>query len=77
MADAPADPIAAWAAADPDAIAVIEWPERARWAMPDEYLLVVLTHMTDEKRNVQLSPHGACYAELIRRLRKEASGGRA
>jgi tRNA threonylcarbamoyladenosine biosynthesis protein TsaE len=61
---------------DPDAIAVIEWPERARWAMPEEYLLVELTHMADEKRNLRLVPRGECYAELIRRFRKEASGGR-
>lgn len=61
---------------DPDGVAVVEWPERARRELPEEYLLVELSHMTDAKRNVRLAPYGGCYAELVRRFRKEASGGR-
>lgn len=62
---------------DPDGIAVIEWPERARWAMPDAFLLVDLRSMADTKRAVRLEPHGGCYADVVRRFRTEVGGGRA
>jgi tRNA threonylcarbamoyladenosine biosynthesis protein TsaE len=61
---------------DPDAITVIEWPERARALMPDAYLLVDMQLLADTKRNLRLSPAGACYRELVEQFRTEVLGNR-
>jgi tRNA threonylcarbamoyladenosine biosynthesis protein TsaE len=60
----------------PDALAVIEWPERTRDALPAEYLLVEMQYVADTKRQLRLIPHGAHYTELVERLRNEVAGVR-
>ncbi len=61
---------------DPGAITVIEWPERARQAMPESYLLVDLQYVAHSKRNVRMTPVGDGYSDVIKRLRAEVTGQR-
>lgn len=61
---------------DPDGITVIEWPERGRDWLPKEYLLIDLQTIAESKRNLRMTPHGACYADLIKRFRAEVLGNR-
>ena len=60
----------------PDAIVVIEWPDRAREAMPDEYMLVEMQYVADAKRQLRIIPHGARYVALVERFRAEVAGNR-
>lgn len=41
---------------DPDAITLIEWPERAEGALPDAYLLVELETTGPDRRSIRLRP---------------------
>jgi tRNA threonylcarbamoyladenosine biosynthesis protein TsaE len=43
---------------DPDAITLIEWPERAEGALPDIYLLIELDPSGPDRRSIRLSPVG-------------------
>jgi len=61
---------------DPDGLVVIEWPERARDAMPPEHLLVELEPVADSKRSIRMTPSGSRYLPIIERLRAEVTGGR-
>lgn len=61
---------------DPDAITVIEWPERARGVMPEQYLLVELLPVADQKRSIRLTPVGEAAREVVRRFRAEVASGR-
>lgn len=61
---------------DPDGITVIEWPERGRDWLPKEYLLIDLQTVADSKRNLRMTPRGACYVELVKRFRAEVLGNR-
>lgn len=61
---------------DPDAVTVIEWPERGRDWLPEEYLLIDLQTVAESKRNLRMIPRGACYAGLIKRFRAEVLGSR-
>jgi tRNA threonylcarbamoyladenosine biosynthesis protein TsaE len=61
---------------DPDGITVIEWPERGRDWLPKEYLLIDLQPVSDSKRNLRMTPHGACYVEVVKRFRTEVLGNR-
>jgi tRNA threonylcarbamoyladenosine biosynthesis protein TsaE len=62
-----------------NAIAVIEWPERAGHWLPDSYVLVELTSAGPDRRHVLLRPFGAIdgWSELERGLSfGEAVGSR-
>lgn len=61
---------------DPDGITIIEWPERGRDWLPKEYLLIDLQTVSDSKRNLRMTPHGACYVEIVKRFRTEMLGNR-
>jgi tRNA threonylcarbamoyladenosine biosynthesis protein TsaE len=61
---------------DPNGLVVIEWPERARAAMPEEHLLIEFVPVADCKRSIRISPTGAAYLPIVERLRTEVSGGR-
>lgn len=43
---------------DPDAIALVEWPERAIELLPERYLLVELEPAGVERRTIRLRPMG-------------------
>lgn len=61
---------------DPEGLVVIEWPERARDAMPLEHLLVELEPVADSKRSIRITPSGSQYLPIVDRLRAEVTGGR-
>lgn len=43
----------------PDGVSLIEWPERAGEWLPDRFLLVSISHLGGDRREVALSRHGA------------------
>lgn len=43
----------------PDAVTVVEWPERAGTLLPDRWLLVEISHAGPDRRTVRLDPHPA------------------
>jgi tRNA threonylcarbamoyladenosine biosynthesis protein TsaE len=59
---------------DASAITAVEWPERARGALPDDYLLVEFGYVADTKRQLRVTPRGARYAGLVDRFRQEVTG---
>jgi tRNA threonylcarbamoyladenosine biosynthesis protein TsaE len=61
---------------DPDGVTVIEWPERGRDWLPKEYLLIDLQTVADTKRNLRMTPRGACYVDLVKRFKAEVLGNR-
>lgn len=61
----------------PDTIVCIEWPDRARHQLPEEYLLIEFVPLADEKRNLRFLPQGAAAHASVQRLRAEAVGQRA
>ena len=55
----------------PDAEIVIEWAERLRSLLPDDYLEVRLAHLADdeESRAIAFLPHGPKAAESVKRIK--------
>ena len=43
---------------DPEAIVIIEWPERAAGHLPDAYLLIELDPYGPDRRNIRVRPAG-------------------
>lgn len=60
--------------ADPEGICVIEWPDRLGAAVPPEHLLVVLTPVSEMKRQLALTPTGVRATTLLAEMRAEAFG---
>ena len=60
--------------ADPDGVCVIEWPDRLGAALPPEYLVIVLTPVSEMKRRLTLTPTGVRSATLLTEVRAEAFG---
>ncbi len=55
-------------------VTVIEWPlEAAAW-LPDEYMLVRFSHLSETKRTLRFYATGSRHADLMDRFRKEAYG---
>lgn len=61
---------------DPDAITIIEWPERARKHLPEDYLLVELTDIAESKRGIAFMTHDKRYAPALEHLKREMAGAR-
>lgn len=61
---------------DPDAVIIIEWPERARGFLPDDYLLVELGNVADTKRSIAFSPRHERYRPVMDAMRREMAGAR-
>lgn len=61
---------------DPEAITIIEWPERAGLYLPPDHLLVELTNVADTKRSIAFDPRDARYQPVIDGLRREMAGAR-
>jgi|SRR3989344_630343 len=40
---------------DPENIIAIEWPERIKKTLPKEVISIILKHLKDNKRNIQIS----------------------
>ena len=54
---------------DTDAICIIEWAERIADTMPSEYLGIQIDHLSETKRIMRITPHGARYEPLLAILR--------
>ncbi|MDO9085527.1 MAG: tRNA (adenosine(37)-N6)-threonylcarbamoyltransferase complex ATPase subunit type 1 TsaE [Anaerolineaceae bacterium] len=54
---------------------VIEWPDRIKAAMPDEYLWIDLTWVDEFQRRLVFTPHGDRYRSLLTAFRQKAFGG--
>lgn len=61
---------------DPDAITIIEWPERASEMLPADHLLIVLSTVADSKRSLAFEPRDPRYQEALEGLRREMAGAR-
>lgn len=59
-----------------DGVAVVEWPERARAALPEHFLVVALTWVADTKRQIEFLPLGPRFVSLVERLHGEVAGVR-
>lgn len=55
-------------------VTVIEWPDRARDALPDDRVDVKLEHIADTKRRVVVSATGDRSARLVEELRASVAG---
>lgn len=53
---------------------VIEWADRVRPALPDDYLWVTLHWVDDEQRDLLISAHGRRYQELLVDFRRQVFG---
>jgi tRNA threonylcarbamoyladenosine biosynthesis protein TsaE len=49
-------------------IVVIEWADRIPSLLPDEYLGIAFRYLDDNRRELQLSAHGARYERLLQDL---------
>lgn len=47
---------------------VIEWADKIKDILPEEYLGIELSVRGEGKRNIDFTPHGARYESLLRRL---------
>ena len=61
---------------DPNAVTIIEWPERARGLLPAEYITIELANVADTKRSITIDPHGERYRLAIEKVRRELAGAR-
>ena len=61
---------------DPDAITIIEWPERARMYLPEDHLFVELTDVADTKRSIAFVPRDQRYMPVMESLKREMAGAR-
>lgn len=61
---------------DPNAVTIVEWPERARAMLPDEYISIEFSSIADTKRGISVDPHGERYQQAIEKVRRELAGAR-
>jgi tRNA threonylcarbamoyladenosine biosynthesis protein TsaE len=54
---------------------LVEWAERIDLALPKDRLLIELTWVADEQRNLVFSPQGAHYQKLMSAFKRQAFGG--
>ena len=55
-------------------VAVLEWAERIRAALPDEYLWIELRVREETRRNLIFEAVGKRYQELLEKFRETAFG---
>ena len=53
-------------------VLIVEWPEVALTALPEEHLMLRFELVDDRRRTIHLEPHGARYEELAREFLKPA-----
>lgn len=54
---------------------IVEWPERIKEALPEEYLWIDLTWEDEFQRRMVFSPVGEKYRTLLNTFRQKAFGG--
>lgn len=62
--------------ADPDAVTVVEWPERAGIMLPADHMLVEIGTVAETKRSLAFVPRDERYLPAIDGLRREMAGAR-
>ncbi len=55
-----------------DGVTVVEWPERAKGLLPDHFLKIILTDLTDTKRALRFHAEGSRYVELAAEFKDQA-----
>jgi tRNA threonylcarbamoyladenosine biosynthesis protein TsaE len=59
---------------DPQAVVLIEWPERHRELLPTEYLWVNLRILDEYRRSLVFQAHGQCHQAILGDFRQELLG---
>lgn len=59
----------------PDAVVVVEWPERALAILPTEHLWVRMEFADGDRRRLLFTAHGDAYLPLLQGLRRALFGG--
>lgn len=54
-----------------EGVCVVEWADKGIAALPDEYLLIDLSYLSDTERAISLEPKGLRYTELSKLLDAE------
>jgi tRNA threonylcarbamoyladenosine biosynthesis protein TsaE len=57
-----------------DGVVLIEWPERAERLLSEDHLLLLLQHVSETKRRIQLIPHGRRAEQLLQAFKEETFG---
>jgi len=52
-----------------DGVTVIEWADKIKELLPDEYLKIELTVKDEKEREIKIAPYGDRYANLLKRLK--------
>lgn len=50
-------------------VSVVEWAEKGWDVLPEEHLLIEISHLSDTERRLQLKPSGQRYQELLGQLK--------
>ena len=59
-----------------EGVVAIEWPERIREILPDEYLWISFRYLDATKRGLLMQPTGARYEALLAELTRDIYGGK-
>jgi tRNA threonylcarbamoyladenosine biosynthesis protein TsaE len=48
-----------------EGVSVVEWADRLEEKMPDGRLVITFSHLSEKERNIELTPKGERYQELV------------
>ncbi len=48
-----------------DGVSIIEWADRVPECLPEEYLKVTLTAVSENERTIEMRGYGKCYNKII------------
>lgn len=51
-------------------VCVVEWADKALSILPQNYLLIKISYLSDTERSFEIHAHGERYAEIIEKLRQ-------
>ena len=51
-----------------EAVSLVEWADRARRLLPDQHLWIELKHLSPKTRQIQITPRGKRFEEILRKL---------
>jgi tRNA threonylcarbamoyladenosine biosynthesis protein TsaE len=54
---------------------LVEWPERIRKVLPDDYMWISFEYVTEENRQMLIRAKGPRYDDLLAELRRDVFGG--
>ncbi len=56
-------------------VCVVEWAEKGLGVLPEEYLMISLSYLSDTARNLQFSSSGKRYSEALEQIRDLVQSG--